>query len=219
MFQALARITDVPAALEMLQPRIRSVGRGGALLMFTCCLLAIIPLGYFWYRFDLHSTWDYFDWIADGAPADVQTAAATIAATPETAAAAPDDAALRTILFMLPFAFTLLPSAIQLGLSRFVSVPGIGEMVKLSIALDLVTDWPTMWAIAQANPWFAETFGWAPLAWLVQVAATAIGVVVVSLAVQAAFILVAAVGFYVGLILVFGDGPRQRQVAVVPAER
>lgn len=29
MFQVLARITDVPAALEMLQPRIRGVGRGG----------------------------------------------------------------------------------------------------------------------------------------------------------------------------------------------
>lgn len=217
MFQALARMMDVPTALAMLAGYVRGVGRGGALLIFACGLIALFPLGYLWYRFDLASTWHWFDWLAAGAPADLQTARTTLEASPETAAAAPDDETLKAMIFILPFCFTLLPSAVQLGLARFVTVPGLGQLVKASIAFDLVTDWPTMWQLAVANPWFASTFKWGPVIALAQAIGTALGTVVVSLIVQTAFILVAAVLFYMGLILVFGDAPaRPTPVLVTP---
>lgn len=211
MFQALARMMDVPTALAMLAGYIRGIGRGGALLIFACCLLILFPLGYLWYRFDLASTWHWFDWLAIGAPADVQSAADVLTTTPETAAAAPDDETLKAMIFILPFCFTLLPSAVQLGLARFVTIPGLGQLVKISIAFDLITDFPTMWGLASANPWFAQTFRWGPLVWIAQFIGTAIGTVLVSLVVQTAFILVFAVLFYVSIILIFGDGP-QRQM-------
>lgn len=212
MFQALARMMDVPTALAMLAGYIRGIGRGGALLIFACCLIALFPLGYLWYRFDLASTWHWFDWLAAGAPADVQAAATALAAMPETAAATPDDEMLKAMVFILPFCFTLLPSAIQLGLARFITVPGLGQLVKASIAFDLVTDWPTMWTLAVANPWFADTFKWGPLIAVMRCIGTVLGTVFVSLIVQTTFILVFAVLFYTGLILIAGDGP-QRQLS------
>lgn len=210
MFQALARMMDVPTALAMLAGYIRGIGRGGALLIFACCLLILGPLGYCWYLFDLHSTWSWFDWLAAGAPGAVQSAAAALAATPEMATVAPDDETLKAMIFVLPFCFTLLPSAVQLGLARFVTVPGLKQLIKASIAFDLITDWPTMWGLAAANPWFVQTFRWSPLVWVAQFIGTALGTILVSLVVQTAFILVAAVLFYMSIILIFGDGPRRQ---------
>jgi|GEM_PF-1730748 len=218
MFQALARMMDVPTALSLLEPRIRGIGRGGALLVFACCLISLFPLGYAYYRFDLASTWHYFDWLADGAPEDVQAGAAALAANPETAPVVPDDEAMRTLLFILPWCFTLLPSAVQLGLARFINVPGLGQLIKASIAFDLVTDWPTMWRLTTSNPWFVETFRWGPLVWLAQAVATAIGTIIVSLVIQTAFVLVFAVMLYMVWILVF-DSTSPRRPALGATER
>ena len=63
MLRALITMMDVPTALSQLAPRVQRLGRGGALLIFSCCLLILGPLAYLWWRFDLASTWDWFRWL------------------------------------------------------------------------------------------------------------------------------------------------------------
>ena len=212
MFNALIRMMDVPTALAHLAQHMRGRGltRGGALLIFACCLLIFGPLAYIWWRFDLASTWEWFDWLLVGGTADV---AAAITTTTGNVVTAEDDSA-RVALILFGAGFTLLPSAIQLGLSRFVSVPGLGFLVKVALGFDLITDFGPMWKLAEANAWYADSFKWPPLVDVARFVGTVLGTILASFVVQSAVILLIAVMLYmVGVIVV--DRPSRQQVQTV----
>lgn len=216
MFNALIRMMDVPTALAALAQHMRGRGltRGGALLIFTCCLLIFGPLAYIWWRFDLHSTWNWFDWMLTGAQADV---AGGISAVTEQQVTPQDDSA-RVVLILFGAGFTLLPSAIQLGLSRFVSIPGLGFLVKVALGFDLITDFGPMWALAEANAWYAEAFKWGPLVQMARFVGTVLGTVLASFVVQSAVILLLAVMLYmVGVIVTDGRSAAPRRATIVEA--
>lgn len=209
MFRALITMMDVPTALSLLAPRTRRLSRGGALLIFACLLLVLGPLAYLWWRFDLSATWDWFRWlIGDGsaAEAEVGTAASRAGADAETAG---------LVLLLFGTGFTLLPSAVQIGLSRFISVPALGFLVKVSLGFDLVTDWGPMWQIAASNPWFEATFRWWPLVGLARLVAAAIGTVLASVVIQSATILVAAGLLYLAAAIIAPQGPARTTVQVL----
>ncbi len=191
MFRAIITMMDVPSALAVFAPRVRQLSRGGALLVFACLLLILGPLTYLWWRFDLSATWGWFDGlIAAGGSAhsEIQTAATQAGADTDTTS---------LILMLFGTGFTLLPSAVQIGLSRFVNVPAIGFLVKVSLGFDLVTDWPALWQIVAGNPWYDATFHWWPLVGIARIIVTATGTVLASVVIQSATILCAA-----GLLLV-----------------
>ena len=209
MLRALITMMDVPTALSQLAPRVQRLGRGGALLIFSCCLLILGPLAYLWWRFDLSSTWDWFRWlIGDGAQAGAEVQAATLRAGADA-----DTAGL--VLLLFGTGFTLLPSAVQIGLARFVNVPALGFLVKVSLGFDLVTDWGPMWELAAANPWFEATFRWWPLVGLARLVATAIGAVLASVVIQSATILVAAGLLYLIGAILFQPSSAHPRVSVI----
>ncbi|MBX0330479.1 hypothetical protein K2Z83_22755, partial [Oscillochloris sp. ZM17-4] len=178
MFKAIITMMDVPTAMGLLAPRVRQLSRGGALLIFSCLLLILGPLAYLWWRYDLSSTWFWFaDLIGDGSAAKAEVGAAATKA-------GADDATAGLILLLFGLGFTLLPSAVQIGLTRFISVPALGFLVKVSLGFDLITDWPALWQIAARNPWYDSAFGWWPLAGLARLLATALGTVIVSVVIQ-----------------------------------
>jgi len=220
MLRAIITMMDVPNALTLLAPRVQRLSRGGALLIFSCCLLLLGPLAYLWWRFDLNATNDWFRWLMDAPDAPAAGAApAAASALAEVGAAAAqagaDATTAQAILLVFGVSFTLLPSALQIGLARFVAVPGLGVLVKVALGFDLITDWPGIWAIAVANPWFASTFRWGPLIGLVQLLATAVGCVLASVVIQSAVILVAAALVYLAAVILVGPStPR----GVVPLE-
>lgn len=193
MFRALVGLMDVPAMLDQLHLHMqrRGLSRSGALLIFACCLVVIGPLTYLYWRFDLNSTWNWFEWAVTGGEDVVRGAVDD-----------PETAALMVILF--GFGVTLFPSAIQLGLARFVAIPALGMLVKVALAFDLGTDWPTMWAAAQEQTWYTTAFQWGPLIWLAQVIGTAFWTVIVSIVLQSMVIMVGAVMLYCAFILVVG---------------
>jgi hypothetical protein len=208
MFRALITMMDVPTALSLLAPRTQRLSRGGALLIFSCLLLILGPLAYLWWRFDLSATWDWFRWlIGDGsaAEAEVNSAATSAGADAETAG---------LVLLLFGTGFTLLPSAVQIGLSRFISVPALGFLVKVSLGFDLVTDWGPMWQMAAGNPWF-ETFRWWPLVGLARLVAAAIGTVLASVVIQSATILVAAGLLYLAAAIIVPQASARTTVQVI----
>jgi hypothetical protein len=199
MFRALITMMDVPTALSLLAPRVRQLSRGGALLIFACLLLALGPLAYLWWRFDLSSTWSWFTaLIGDGSEARAEVGAAATRA-------GADDGTAQLILLLFGTGFTLLPSAVQVGLTRFISVPALGFLVKVSLGFDLITDWPALWQITAHSSWYDTTFRWWPLAGLARLVATALGTVLASVVVQSATILVAASLLYLAAAIVAPD--------------
>jgi hypothetical protein len=204
MFRAIITMMDVPTALGQLAPYTRRLGRGGALLIFSCCLLILGPLCYLWWRFDLSSTWDWFRWlIGERSVAEAEVQAATLGV-------GADDQTAGVILLLFGTGFTLLPSAVQIGLSRFVNVPALGFLVKVSLGFDLVTDWGPMWELAASNPWFEGTFRWWPLVGLARLIAAAVGSVLASVVIQSATILVAAGLLYLVGAILWTPGPTTR---------
>ena len=201
MFRAIITMMDVPSALTLLAPRIQRLSRGGALLIFSCCLIALGPLGYLWWRFDLSSTWNWFSWlIADGTPGQIEVQGAVR----QTGA---DDQTAGLIMLLFGVGFTLLPSVVQIGLARFVSIPALGLLVKVSLGLDLATDWGPIWELAASNPWYQQQFVWWPLVGLARLAATALGAILASVIVQSATLLVAAAMLYLTAVIVVGPTP------------
>jgi hypothetical protein len=201
MFKAIIRMMDVPTALTLLAPRVQRLGRGGALLIFSCCLICLGPLAYLWWTYDLSSTWDWFRWlIGDQTVAEGQVRAAATQVGADT-----DTTGLVIILFGI--GFTLLPSAVQVGLARFVNVPALGFLVKVALGFDLVTDWGPMWELAAKNPWFDTTFRWWPLAGLFRLIAAAIGAVLASVVIQSAVILISAALIYLAAVILLGPAP------------
>jgi len=75
MLRAIITMMDVPSALTLLAPRVQRLSRGGALLIFSCCLLLLGPLAYLWWRFDLNATNDWFRWLMDAPDAPAAGAA------------------------------------------------------------------------------------------------------------------------------------------------
>jgi hypothetical protein len=207
MFKAIITMMDVPTAMGLLAPRVRQLSRGGALLIFSCLLLILGPLAYLWWRFDLSSTWGWFTWlIGDGTAAKAEVGAAATRA-------GADDGTAQLILMLFGTGFTLLPSAVQVGMTRFVSVPALGFLVKVSLGFDLITDWPALWQIAAGSAWFDTTFRWWPLAALARLVAVALGSVLASVVVQSATILAAASLLYLaGAIIAPGERARPRAV-------
>ncbi len=196
MFRALITMMDVPTALGQLAPRVRQLSRGGALLIFACLLLILGPLAYLWWRFDLSSTWGWFSaLIGDGSAARAEVGAAATRA-------GADDEAAGLILLLFGTGFTLLPSAVQVGLTRFVSVPALGFLVKVSLGFDLITDWPALWGITAQSNWYDATFRWWPLAGLARLVVTALGTVLASVVIQSATILVAASLLYLAAAII-----------------
>jgi hypothetical protein len=196
MFKALITMMDVPTALSLLAPRVRQLSRGGALLIFACLLLILGPLAYLWWRFDLSSTWTWFSaLIGDGSAARAEVGAAATRA-------GADDATAGLILMLFGTGFTLLPSAVQVGMTRFVSVPALGFLVKVSLGFDLITDWPALWQIAAQSHWYDTTFRWWALADLARLIATAVGTVLASVVLQSATILAAASLLYLAAAIV-----------------
>ena len=211
MFRALITMMDVPTALSLLAPRVRQLSRGGALLIFACLLLILGPLAYLWWRFDLSSTWGWFTWlIGDGSAARAEVGAAA-------ARAGADDATAQLILILFGVGFTLLPSAVQVGLTRFVSVPALGFLVKVSLGFDLITDWPALWQIAVGSAWFDTTFRWGLVAGLARLIATALGTVLASVVIQSATILAAASLLYLAAAIVVPDSHEGRHTRVTRA--
>jgi hypothetical protein len=200
MFKAIITMMDVPTAMGQLAPRIRQLSRGGALLIFTCLLLILGPLAYLWWRYDLSSTWYWFAaLIGDGSAARAEVGAAA-------ARAGADDNTAGLILLLFGTGFTLLPSAVQIGMTRFVSVPALGFLVKVSLGFDLITDWPALWQIVASSPWYDTTFRWWPLATLARLVVTALATVLASVVIQSATILVAASLLYLaGAIITPGE--------------
>lgn len=202
MFRALVGLMDVPAMLDQLHQHMQRKGlsRMGALMIFACCLTIIGPLTYFYWRFDLNSTWNWFEWAVAGGEDAVRGAIQD----PET---------LAVMLIVFGFGVTLFPSAVQLGLARFITIPALGVLIKVAIAFDLGTDWPTMWEAAQQQQWYETTFQWEPLVWLARVLGTAFWTVIVSIVLQSMVIMVFAVMAYCAFVLVLGD-IKQRAQAV-----
>jgi hypothetical protein len=198
MLKAIITMMDVPTALSQLAPRMQRLGRGGALLIFSCCLLIISPLCYLWWRFDLSSTWNWFDWLLTDptrAPAEVTTTLTNAGA---------DDDTTQVMLMLFGSGFTLLPSAVQIGLARFVNVPALGFLVKISLGFDLVTDFGPMWELAANNPWFDTTFRFWPLAGLLRLGATLLGTLLASVVIQSAVMLILAGMGLLVLVILFG---------------
>ncbi len=201
MFRAIITMLDVPTALTLLAPRVQRLSRGGALLVFSCCLIILGPLSYLWWRYDLASTWDWFGWlIADGTPGQREVQGVVT----QTGA---DDQTAGLIMILFGVGFTLLPSAVQIGLARFVNVPALGLLVKVSLAFDLATDWGPIWELAANNPWYQEQFVWWPLVALMRLVATALGSVLASVIVQSATLLISAALLYLAAVIVAGPTP------------
>lgn len=194
MFRALVGLMDVPTMLMSLDQHMRQRGlsRVGALLIFACCMTIVGPLGYLYWRFDLASTWSWFEWLVSGGQETIGGAISD-----------PNAAAMAVMMF--GFGVTMFPSAVQLGLARFVTVPALGILLKITIAFDLGTDWPTMWQAVQAANWFDSTFTWAPVATVARVLACAAGTTLASVILQSMCIMILAVMFYCGFVLVFGE--------------
>jgi hypothetical protein len=201
MFKAIIRMMDVPTALSLLAPRVQRLGRGGALLIFSCCLVCLGPLAYLWWKYDLSSTWNWFGWLVG----DQTVAEGQVRAVATRAGADNDTAGLVIILF--GFGFTLLPSAVQVGLARLVNVPALGFLVKVALGFDLVTDWGPMWELAAKNTWFDTTFRWWPLAGLARLIAAAVGAVLASVVIQSAVILISAALIYLAAVILLGPPP------------
>ncbi len=204
MFRAIITMMDVPTAMGQLAPRMRQLSRGGALLIFACLLLILGPLAYLWWRYDLSSTWYWFSGlIGDGSAAKAEVGDAA-------ARAGADDATAGLILLLFGTGFTLLPSAVQIGMTRFISVPALGFLVKVSLGFDLITDWPALWQIAASNTWYDATFRWWPLAGLARLIATAIGTILASVVIQSATILTFASLLYLAATIVAPNDRERR---------
>ena len=200
MFKAIITMMDVPTAMGQLAPRVRQLSRGGALLIFSCLLLILGPLAYLWWRFDLSATWGWFNaLIGDGSTAKAEVGAAATRA-------GADDGTAGLILLLFGTGFTLLPSAVQIGMTRFVSVPALGFLVKVSLGFDLITDWPALWQIAADSAWYDTAFRWWPLATLARLIITALGTVLASVVIQSATILVATSLLYLAGAIVAPGG-------------
>jgi hypothetical protein len=203
MWRWFVSMMDVPEMLNMLDAHFKEkpLGRGGALIIFISCLLLFGPLCYLYWRFDLASTWDTFSWIASGGQPiaeaninDQNTAAFTV--------------------MLLGLGATLFPSAIQFGLARFISIPALGILIKVSIAFDLGTDLPTMWSAMQGWAWFDTMFSWAPAAALARFVATLALTAVASVVLQSVVILILSIGFYTLMIILMGGAPGRRRAAL-----
>lgn len=209
MIRVLAGLMDVPTMLDQLHKLMvqKGLSRAGALLIFACCLSVIGPLAYFYWRFDLNSTWSWFEWAVVGGEDMVRGSIND-----------PETVALMLILF--GFGVTMFPSAVQLGLARFITIPALGILIKVALAFDLGTDWPTMWEAAQQSTWYDTTFRWELLATVARVIGTAFWTVIVSIVLQSMVIMVLAVIIYCCYVLVIGDiAPRRAtQPAVAAAE-
>ena len=199
MWRWFVSMMDVPAMIDLLHAHMQRKGlsRLGALLIFACCMIIIGPLVYLYWRFDLNSTWNWFEWAVTGGEDMVRGSVRD-----------PEAAALMLMLF--GFGVTLFPSAIQLGLARFITIPALGALIKIAIAFDLGTDWPTMWQAALEQVWYETTFQWWPIVWLARVIGTAFWTVIVSIVLQSMVIMVLAVMVYCAYILIIGG----RAVAV-----
>lgn len=203
MFRTLIGLMDVPTMLMALDQHMRQRGlsRVGALLIFACCITIIGPLGYLYWRFDLNSTWSWFEWMVSGGEATIKGQIAD-----------PNTAAMAVMLF--GFGVTMFPSAVQLGLARFVTIPALGIFLKITIAFDLGTDWPTMWETVKATNWFDATFTWAPAAQVARVLACAVGTTITSVVLQSIVIMILGVMAYTGFVLVFGEIGTRRSTVV-----
>lgn len=209
MFRALITMMDVPTALSLLASRTRHLSRGGALLIFSCLLLMLGPLAYLWWRFDLSATWDWFRWlIGDGSAAEAEVSTATTRAGADAEIAG-------LVLLLFGTGFTLLPSAVQIGLARFINVPALGFLVKVSLGFDLVTDWGPMWQLAAENPWFESAFHWWPLVGLARLIAASIGTVLASVVIQSATILITAGLLYLAVAIVLPQASTRATVQVI----
>lgn len=196
MWRWFVSMMDVPEMLGMLDMHLRQRGltRGGALIIFCSCGIIIMPLLYLYWKFDLESTWTTFSWIATGGQETVK-------------AAIPDENTAQFSLMLLGLGATLLPSAVQFGLARFITIPALGILIKITLAFDLGTDWPTMWEVTSGNAWLKDTFTWGPVAAIVKFLVCAIGTAVSSVVLQSIVILIIAIMVYTGLVLLMGNVP------------
>lgn len=196
MWRWFVSMMDVPEMLDRLGDHMqqRRLSRGGALIILVCCMAAFGPLAYLYWRFDLASTWDWFDWLVSGGQDEVQRAISD----PNTAAAA---------VMMFGFGVTMFPSAVQLGFARFINIPALGILIKATIAFDLGTDWDPVWQAAQGATWYDATFTWPPMAAFARFVGTCLGTALVSVVLQSIVLMVLAVGVYCALILLLGKIP------------
>lgn len=190
MFRALTTMTDIPGALTALHMAFQGrMTKAAAWVIIFACMLLIGPIGYIFWAYDLQSTWDTLSWLAVGGQAEVTEAIAeSNDTTPEQAAA---DAGWVLVVFGL--GFSLLPTAAQVGFGRFMSVPGLGVLVKASIVFDIGTDFPTMWKLVEVSTWY-DQFGWFDT--LARFIGAAAGSLVSSLLVQNWLILIIATLIY-----------------------
>lgn len=203
MWRWFVSMMDVPEMLEMLHAHIQRKGmsRASALVVFFASSILIVPFGYLYWRFDLASTWHTFTWIATGGAQEMKDAANA------------DENTTAFVLMLLGMGATLMPSAVQFGLARFITIPALGVMIKASIAFDLSTDWPTMWTEMGKWAWIGSTFTWGPIAAVVRFLLTAAMTVVSSIVLQSIVILLIAITCYTAFILVMGGvGSRRTTV-------
>jgi hypothetical protein len=209
MFRALMTMTDIPGALTTLDMVMRGrMTRAGAWVIIFACIIVLGPLCYMFWRFDLQSTWGTLEWLAVGGQAEVTAVVAeTNDTSPEQAA---NDAGWVLVVFGV--GFSLLPTATQVGFGRFMVVPGLGELVKVSIVFDVGTDFPTMWRLVEASTWY-DQFGMA--ADVARFIGAGLGSIISSLLIQNWIIVIFALLIYAMRIVSSGAG---QQMAMRGAE-
>jgi hypothetical protein len=182
---AIYAILDVPKQMQAIKRNTMHMEFAPAFFLFLVCFLLLFPFLYLFWTYDLSSTWIWTGAIGLRDP-NAETFRNGIVAAIDTAT--PGMAAS-----LLIWAFTWMPSLIEMGFPRIAhGAPGIAIGLKACIAFDYFTDLPLVWGTVhgdETHTGWLVSWGFAQLPG--QVLVTTLLTVVTSLVLQVVIVLLA----------------------------
>jgi hypothetical protein len=166
----LEAMLDTIALMRATRRGFGGLDGGASLLFLGISLVAGLAIGVLWYHYDLMSTFSF----SQGIRYDTSLTASAVAR----AGAGLGIGSLTASAIII--GFTLLPSLLELIAPRVVH-PGVLLMLKISVAFDFITDWPTI---------HAGVAGWSAIdqmggpQWIYELVATFFAVLFVSIGLQ-----------------------------------
>jgi hypothetical protein len=200
----LYQLLDIPKGLDWLAKQLRGMEFGSSLFLFIVLGLLTFPLVYFYWTYDLISTWNWTEYIglrdSDTEPMRASVATALDVATPG------------AVMSLLIWIVAMMPTLSELGLPKLVGrhTAALGVFLKTCIGFDYFTDFPAIWNIVHTgalNPdgvtrapgWF-DSWGWGVGVYIPQALAAIVLTFIVSVVLQVVIILIGAALLY----LLFG---------------
>ena len=187
--RAIYAMLDVPRQMQAIKRNTMHMEFAPAFFLFLVCFMLLFPFTYLFYTYDLSATWQWTGAIGLRDPAADSFRDGIVRAL--------DTATPGMIASLLIWAFTWVPSLIELGFPRIAEgAPAIQLGLKTCIAFDYFTDLPLVWNLVHGTTdatgfttggnWFAS---WGFVQIPAQLLATSLLTVITSLVLQVIIIL------------------------------